>query len=88
MKLTNYNGNVEMIAGLKQVNDADFPLMEANAIQTREDGTRLDEELNSIHNQLNAVSEGNTIAITDDETGVTYELHVINGKLTLIQQGG
>lgn len=44
-KLTNYNGSVELLAGLKQAAGGDFPLMEANAVQVDESGLRLDAAL-------------------------------------------
>ena len=37
-KLTNYSGSVELISGIKQKNNGNFPLMEANAIQIDNDG--------------------------------------------------
>jgi hypothetical protein len=44
-KLTNYNGSVELLAGLKQAAGGDFPLLEANAVQVNEGGERLDAAL-------------------------------------------
>lgn len=44
-KLKNYKGSTELGSGLRPMGDNDFPLAEAHHIQTREDGTRLDEEL-------------------------------------------
>lgn len=87
-KLENYNGSIEFISGLRQKGNASFPLMEANSIQTREDGTRLDDELSEIKSKLNTISENNTMILVDIATGVTYELCVINGKLTLVEQEG
>jgi lysophospholipase L1-like esterase len=43
-KLDNYNGSVQLMAGITQ-RGGDFALVEANAVQTQEDGTRLDSEL-------------------------------------------
>lgn len=58
-KLTNYNGSVSLMAGITQKGGGDFALVEANAIQTREDGTRLDAELETLQNLVGdtAVSE-------------------------------
>lgn len=58
-KLENYNGSVELMAGITQKGGGDFALVEANAIQTREDGTRLDTELQSLQDLVGdtAVSE-------------------------------
>jgi hypothetical protein len=47
-KLTNYNGSIELIAGVTQKNGLDFPLIEAHAVLVDESGTRLDEKLQSI----------------------------------------
>lgn len=44
-KLESYNGSIEVIAGFKQKNEQDFPLMDAHSIQTNEAGQRLDERL-------------------------------------------
>lgn len=51
-KLENYNGSVELMAGITQKGGGDFVLAEANAIQTREDGTRLDAELEALQNDI------------------------------------
>lgn len=47
-KLNNYNGSVELMAGITQKGGGNFALIDANAVQTREDGTRLDTELTSL----------------------------------------
>lgn len=47
-KLTNYNGSVSLMAGITQKGGGDFAMVEANAVQTREDGTRLDVELENL----------------------------------------
>ena len=44
-KLENYTGSVELISGIKQKNNGDFPLMEAHSVQVDESGKRLDELL-------------------------------------------
>lgn len=44
-KLDNYTGSVELISGVKQKNNSDFPLMEAHSVQVDEEGKRLDEAL-------------------------------------------
>ena len=46
-KLKNYNGSVGLMAGITQKDGSDFAMVEAGAVQTREDGTRLDAELQS-----------------------------------------
>lgn len=55
----NYKGSIELISGLKQKNNLDFPLMEANAVAVYEDdGTeiRLDNKLKKLKEEL-TVSE-------------------------------
>ena len=47
-KLKNYNGSVQLMAGITQKGGGDFALIDANAVQTQEDGTRLDSELEEI----------------------------------------
>lgn len=54
-KLINYNGTVELMAGIAQKGGGDFALIEANAVQTKEDGTRLDTELSTIFAQLASI---------------------------------
>lgn len=58
-KLTNYNGSVALMAGITQKGGGDFAMVEASAVQTREDGTRLDTELETLQNLVGdtAVSE-------------------------------
>ena len=51
-KLGNYNGSVELMAGITQKGGGDFALVDANAIQTREDGTRLDAELETLQRNI------------------------------------
>lgn len=51
-KLENYNGSVSLMAGITQKGGGDFAMVEANAVQTREDGTRLDAELEALQNDI------------------------------------
>ena len=50
-KIENYSGSIELISGLKQKNNNDFPLMEANAIQVDANGKRLDVALAELADQ-------------------------------------
>lgn len=52
MALSSYKGSVTLISGITQANSGDFALMEASAIQTQEDGTRLDTELSSMQTNI------------------------------------
>ena len=56
-KLENYNGSVSLMAGITQKGGGDFAMVEANAVQTREDGTRLDAELLSLQNLVGGKSD-------------------------------
>ena len=51
-KLPGYTGSIDLISGIRQKNNGTFALAEANAIQTRDDGTRLDAELDSIKSSI------------------------------------
>lgn len=46
--MAKYNGSVELISGITQANNQDFPLMESHAIQVDDEGTRLDEVLECV----------------------------------------
>lgn len=52
-KLQNYNGSVSLMAGITQKGGGNFAMVEANAVQTREDGTRLDAELEALQSSIN-----------------------------------
>jgi hypothetical protein len=52
-----YNGNTELISGLKQKNNGNFPLMEASAIQVDDEGTRLDEKLKKLEDTSEIVND-------------------------------
>ena len=54
--MAKYNGSVELISGLKQANNQDFPLVDASAVQVNDNGDRLDEVLNE---KLNKSEIGN-----------------------------
>lgn len=69
MALSSYKGSVTLISGIAQANSGDFALMEASAIQTQEDGTRLDTELSSIQTDIAALkaNAGNITEATSAE---------------------
>lgn len=54
--MAKYNGSVELISGIKQANNQDFPLVDASAVQVNDNGDRLDEVLNE---KLNKSEIGN-----------------------------
>lgn len=41
-----YNGTIDLISGIRQVNGRDFPLVDASAVRI-DDNTRLDDVLNA-----------------------------------------
>lgn len=47
-KNQSYSGTIDLISGLRAKNNGDYPLMDAHDVQTREDGTRLDSELEQL----------------------------------------
>lgn len=64
-KLTNYTGSVELISGIKQKNNGDFPLLEANAIQVNEDGKRLDEVIGTL-DELQTTNKSSFVAAINE----------------------
>ena len=73
-KLEKYNGSISLLSGITQMSpDDDYALVEAHAIQTDDNGTRLDEELLDIKNKLNGGGGGFSLQSRFDiETGVFY----------------
>lgn len=55
-KLPGYTGSIDLISGIRQKNSGTFALAEANAIQTRDDGTRLDAELEEIKSSITNIA--------------------------------
>jgi len=51
-KLNNYNGSVQLMSGITQTGGETYPLVEAHAVQTQEDGTRLDADLTTIKKSI------------------------------------
>lgn len=56
-KLENYNGSVSLMAGITQKGGGNFALVEAGAIQTRDDGTRLDAELEALQSGIDGKAD-------------------------------
>ena len=83
-KLTNYPGSVELISGIKQKNNGDFPLLEANAIQINNDGKRLDEALIELSNIKNNDEKINTPKNSDGtiSNGISGQILQTNGDGT------
>ena len=66
-KLEKYNGSVQLMAGITQKGGGDFALVDANAVQTREDGTRLDDELAEIKNSIDNIPQSDSVVLTQEE---------------------
>lgn len=56
-RIESYTGSIDLISGIRPKNGGSFPLMDAHDVQTREDGTRLDEELEALRAELAALRE-------------------------------
>jgi hypothetical protein len=90
-KLTNYTGSVELMAGITQKGGGNFPLIEANAVQVDENGTRLDEKLALFKTTDNNTTytltkSGSTITLTGSDgkkSSVTDSSGSANKTLTL-----
>ena len=80
-KLKNYDGSIDLISGIRQKNNGDFPLMDAHAVQTREDGTRLDAEIEEIRSMT--ASGGIAITTTPITGGHQITITDANGVKTI-----
>lgn len=76
MAIGNYNGNIELISGLKPKNNGNFPLLSIDLIQAKEDGTRLDIVLQELINkntdlpEVTAADAGKVLMVLNDSWGV------------------
>lgn len=68
MGLSNYNGSVTLISGIRQANNGTFPLLEANAVQVAEDGTRLDEKMAELERDKVDKIDGKGLSTNDYTT--------------------
>jgi hypothetical protein len=68
MQMSNYKYSVDLISGLRPKNNADFPLVRAHDVQSRDDGTRLDAELEMLRSGGATIYEG-TVTTTDTGNG-------------------
>lgn len=48
--MAQYNGSIELISGIKQANNGNFPLVDASAVQVDDTGKRLNEALQELTN--------------------------------------
>lgn len=69
--MSKYNGTTELISGLIQANNQNFPLVDASAVQVDDNGKRLDRALEQINERLNSGTTGGggstSIYIDEDE---------------------
>ena len=72
-KLKNYDGSIDLISGLRQKNNGDFPLMDAHAVQIREDGTRLDVEIEEIRRL--AENSGASVSCQEQDDGILLTIN-------------
>jgi hypothetical protein len=56
--MAKYNGSTELISGLIQANNQNFPLVDASAVQVDDNGKRLDKALEQINEMLNSGTTG------------------------------
>lgn len=68
MGLSNYNGSVTLISGIRQANNGTFPLLEANAVQVDEAGTRLDEKMEELERDKVDKIDGKGLSTNDYTT--------------------
>lgn len=72
--MDNYKGSIELISGLKQKNNGDFPLLNTEQIQAKSDGTRLNEVIDDLNSNINngvgksQINGSNTGEIFNDYT--------------------
>lgn len=59
-----YTGSIDLISGIRPKNGGSFPLVDAHDVQTREDGSRLDEELALIWAKLKEIIESGGVGNT------------------------
>jgi len=58
-----YNGSIELISGIKQKNNGNFPLVDATAVRV-DDATRLDTKLATMTEDIEEIRND---AITEEE---------------------
>ena len=76
--MAEYNGSIELISGLIQKNNADFPLIEASAVAFYEDGKeiRLPEKIQSV-----GISQEERDSMYVSHSAVLQDLHILHLEL-------
>ena len=65
--MAKYYGTTELISGLTQANNQNFPLVDASAVQVDDNGKRLDKALEQINERLSSGTTGGDGSIYIDE---------------------
>lgn len=77
--MAKYYGTTELISGLIQANNLDFPLVDASAVQVDDNGKRLDKALEQINERLNSGTTGGNTSIYIDEDELNAMLAEVLG---------
>lgn len=94
-KLENYSGSIDLISGLRQKNNGDFPLLTAHDVQVDENGKRLDEKLAELDETAGVPGkdgkDGTSVTITDisesTESGGSNVVTFSDGKKLTVKNG-
>lgn len=81
-KNTSYNGTIDLISGVRPKNGGAFPLIDAADVQTREDGTRLDGELERFNESVSQLKDD--IAQITDKVEYEGSINLFN-KITVTE---
>lgn len=77
--MDNYKGSIELISGLKQKNNGNFPLLNTEQIQAKSDGTRLDKVLADLGSDIES-GVGKT-QVNGSKTGEIFNDYTNNTAL-------
>lgn len=65
--MAEYNGSIELISGIKQANNGDFPLVDASAVQVDDTGKRLNEALEEMRSASYPIVEPTSDTLEPDK---------------------
>lgn len=60
--MAQYNGTIDLISGIRPKNGGSFPLVDAKDVQVKADGTRLDQELENLHQAVDNAGTVKSVA--------------------------
>lgn len=87
--MSNYKYSVDLISGLRPKNNADFPLVRAHDVQSRDDGTRLDAELEMLRAGGGATIYEGTVTVPGDTPGdLGVALSLTQGATYIVELNG